>query len=139
MAQEIYKIGYHYTTLSNWLRIKNIGLIPQLLQKPELEKYFPGGANVIWVWTDNLNGLAHAGSIIFQCQKGDTRIVKLKVRYLQRDALKYGSMNVVVHHTGFIGECFYHDGTQKSVLITKPISPEHIELVKEYDLIKLLK
>lgn len=132
-------IGYHYTTKSNWEKIKIQGLIPYEVHKDELKKYFPRGVKAIWVWRKSFRGLGHTGSIIFQAQKGDTSIVKLKVEYDFADILRSGHRIVEIQHWGNVGNLLYHTGNEKAYLITEKILPEKIKLVKEFDLIKLLK
>ena len=131
-------IGYHYTTKSNWEKIKTYGIVPYLISKPELEEYFPGGVNAVWVWTNNLRGLAHSGSIIWQSQKGEAVIVKLRIKYRKEDVLSYGEATIKLYHDGTIGDLKYHDEAE-SCLVTKIIPPKDIKLVGEYDLIELLK
>lgn len=132
--------GYHYTSLSNWLRIKELGLIPYLIQKPTLDPYYPGGVMGIWIWVDKFKGLPHAGSILYQMtMKGETSAAWLEVKYDYTNILRWNGRKIELSHDGNMEKLVYHTGAEKSVLVTTPIPPEDIKLLKIYDLLKALK
>ena len=132
-------IGYHYTTYSNWRVIQREGLKPYLIKKPELEPHFPGGVNGIWIWQNNFSGLSHAGSIIYQVQKGDIEIVKLQLRYDEESILKSGvDTTVTIYHSGTIGNLEYHNG-ERGVIYMLPIPPKDIKLLNRYNIVRLLQ
>jgi len=140
-------IGYHYTSYDDWLQIKKDGLVPYLIYKPELQKYFPNQAIMgIWVWKQRFHGAPHAGSVLHQVAfKATPHVVLLSVDYSPNDILKYqwpetkewGEVNLT--HDGNIEQWIYHTGKEESVIVTKRISPSHIKLLKEYDIVELLK
>jgi hypothetical protein len=139
-------IGYHYTSFDNWLQIQKEGLIPYEIHKQELEKYFPHRKLMgIWVWTGRFYGEPHAGSVIYQvAYRATPHVVLLSVGYDEKDILKYHWPDgrwgdVRISHDGHVEKWIYHTGVEESVLVTKPIPPKKIHLVREYDLVKLLK
>lgn len=133
------KYGYHYTSYSLWLKIKKEGLIPYSISKPELRPYFPEPVMGIWTWINNPEGESHTGAIVFQMgTKQDTRIVKLKYSYDDKDVLFFKEREIRLPHTGIIGSWNYHE-EELAVIVLKPIQPENIELVGDYNLIELLK
>lgn len=133
-------IGYHYTAKKLWRQIEKQGLKPYQIRHPELRRYFRFGVKGIWIWNEKLSGIGEVGSILWQVTtKDDHRVVKLKVEYEERDVLKKRGRWVELYHNGHIGVWNYHDGTQTSHIIISPIPPERIELVKEYNLLDLVK
>lgn len=135
------KYGYHYTSYSSWLKIKKEGLKPYLIEKPELKPYFNKPIKGIWTWLDNLKGESHIGSVVFQmATKGDMRIMKLKYPYSDKDVLKYDGRKIILPHNGIIGNWKYHKGDKdKAVVVCKAIKAKDIEVVEDYNLMKLLK
>ncbi len=132
--------GYHYTSFEAWERIKREGLIPQPLHKPELSRYFRKIINGIWIWKKRMFGGAHIGSILFQVATKQTlKVVCLEVSYNPQYILKYKGKYIILYHNGLMGDWYYHSGKQTSIIITNPIPPSKIKLVKIYDLKKLLK
>lgn len=133
------KYGYHYTSYSLWLKIKKEGLIPYSISRPELRPYFPEPVMGIWTWINNLEGESHVGTVIFQMTtQQDTRIVKLKYLYDDKDILSFGKEKINLPHTGVMGSWNYHDA-KLAVIVLKSIQPENIELIGDYNLIELLK
>ena len=127
-------IGYHYTSAENYKEIKTEGLIPYWIKKKDLELWFAEGIHGIWLWKNNLSDADHLGSILWQLMtKASTNIVKLSVEYKEADLyVKYGCP-VEIEHDGRLGVWDYHDRVL-AVIIGKPISPDRITLVGEYDL-----
>ena len=132
-------IGYHYTAKKLWQKIKKEGLKPYQIHHCELLRYFDR-VDGIWIWNRKLSGAGEVGSILWQATtKDDHRVVKLKVEYEWKSLLRHKGRRVRLHHTGHIGDWNYHKGNQTSYIVTIPIPPENIELVKEYNLLDLVK
>lgn len=146
-------IGYHYTSKNLYGRIRNEGLFPYQIMfreegKHELvqmcEKYL--GVPVvlgIWVWNEELENEAELGTILYQLAvKKDTQIVKLKLEFDESDVLvsKYVETGKIfkIIHDGIIGDWLYHRDCY-AIIVTKTILPVNIKLIKEYDLMKILK
>lgn len=133
------KIGYHYTSYKNWLKIKEEGLLPKTCQNDSLADLFPKGVMGFWVWQNDLKGNSHIGTIIHRVQsKRNKRIVKLRLKYSDTDTLRYKGDKIILFHAGVIGKWTYHL-KEPAVIITKRIDPKNIELVSDYNLNKLLK
>ncbi len=93
----------------------------------------------IWLWSKDLKGKTHLGTIIYQVSsKNSDKIVKLKVWYDTNQLLKgLRGERVWTSHYGQIDKYIYHT-KEEGVIIIEPIPPSEIELVKVYDLIKLV-
>lgn len=141
------RTGYHYTSWENWQSIQKEGLQPYQMRQADLIRlarmYLSEDAvrqlYSIWVWLDRLMGVAHTGAILFQLATKNThRVVLLRVTYKKEDVLRLGGQRVVACHEGFIEAWHYHSGDQ-AVLVTTPIPPEDIQLLRVYDVVELLK
>lgn len=87
-------IGYHYTSVENYERIRIEGLAPYWIKKKDLELWFSDGIHGIWLWKNDLSGTDHLGSILWQLvTKASTRIVKLRVEYEEVDQVWISSRN----------------------------------------------
>lgn len=138
-------IGYHYTTWENWEKIREEGLIPYEIRKPELLEYFPNYPIAIFVWEKKLKGQEHIGSVLYQAtMKKCMRIVELEIRYTKEDMLTHTDpvfkwkRNVKLWHRGKIGQWKYHNKVP-SILVGNTILPENIRLVGDYDLNMLIR
>lgn len=140
-------IGYHYTSYSNWNYIKSEGLLPYDIRKKEFRLYIKDGkVNGIWIWRKKLEGIGHVGSILWQvASKEDPIVVLLKVVYSKDHRLKLRDIGekkeklVELSHEGYFGKWEYHTGEEKAFIYTRIIPPEDIELVKIFNIMKLLK
>ena len=142
-------IGYHYTSYKNWLDIRENGLQPYPITKKEFRQYHqdnPETVNAVWLWERKFRGRPHIGAILYQFStKNDTKIVWLECEWFYIEQLfikdKDGEFcPVELGHDGMIGNAKYHNvDHHKSRLITKPIPPQRIKLLKTYDLQELLK
>ena len=135
-------VGYHYTTANNWRKIKSLGLIPYEIKKEEFKSYgFKNGSCTgIWVWTSRMYGKAHIGSLLWQIATKDAfNVVLLKVNYNRNDIVQFGTFGRILQHSGAVENFVYHDGTQESVLVTKPILPIDITVVKKYYLRNIVR
>lgn len=133
-------IGYHYTAKRLYSRIKKEGLKLYPITHYELAEYFPSGVDGIWIWNRKLRGKAELGSVMWQvATKADYQVVKLEVKYEKKNALRYHGKLILLHHGGNIGNWQYHSYRETSHIIIIPIPPENIEMVKEYNLLDLLK
>lgn len=133
-----WRYGYHYTTLSNWDQIKKDGgFIPYRIEKPELRDLTIVPINGIWLWTKRLTGMSHAGSIIFQSQKGDANVVLLKVKYYVDTRLRVDNRLVQLYHQGTIGNLKYHNG-EEAIIVTTRIPFGDIQVVNIYNLMDRL-
>lgn len=122
--------GYHYTTYSNWLKIKKEGLIPYDVSHKDLKKLKLKG---IWVFKEKCDRQTQIGSIIYQLStKLEFNIVKLKVYYEEKDCTDFEFL-----HSGKLGALSY-SADKNCDLITKKVSVKDIKLVKKFDLVKLL-
>jgi hypothetical protein len=144
-------IAWHYTTRANWVRVRKEGLVPMLMDHPNIVSLGLGPVFGIWTWPEPQEGLTHLGNLLFQlASKGDPRVVKLAVDWEETDRwtnsagdrlhLKhYGSMDPpflgrsVQKGTGFT----YHDG-EPSLILGRRIPPRRLHLVGDYDLVGLV-
>ena len=146
------KIGYHYTSLSCWKKIKEKGyMVPYAIDHPSVLDFYPNGLQGIWLWENNPKGLSHAGNIVLQIsRKAETKIVKLRVYYRDENRLTYGETNwfkrmmkvacgkrIELTHTGMIGDLTYH--LEKALIHDGPIPVGDIELMGTYDFVECMK
>ena len=134
------KIGYHYTTWKNWQKIQKQGLrakkvdqnsIKELLGLPDLKG--------VWLWPNLLKGKDHLVQLLVRLgQRNDADLVLLKVLYTTQDEV-IGMHGERVLVTGGSNIKKFKGNDQKMVLICCDIYPKYINLVKRYDLLKLLK
>lgn len=135
-------VGYHYTSWTNWEKIKKEGLIPYPMTNHEVTRVVGNGLKGIWIWQERLDPLAHAGAILHQlAMKADPKVVRLSVRFdWWTDTLFEGPLMVSVGHDGTIEKFQYHwNGKHKAVIVTKPIPPERIELAGIYNVVERLQ
>lgn len=124
------RIGYHYTSLEIWRRIRREGIIPS-----KIDHYlgFPGEYSGTWLWRRRPGGLFQAGIILRQIElKGSGKIVELKVRYNEKDVFSFEGQRVVFHNTLTIGEMDF--GERSSIIVTAPIPNWEILFIKKYDI-----
>lgn len=125
--------GFHYTSIENWHHIQTEGLIPQPVTKPELTGPL-GEFSGIWVWTRELQGDEHIGSILWQVMtKSSTHIVKLSVEFSENDLMIHDGTPVEILHDGILGSWKYHHGAP-AVIVNRTIPPGQISLVDRYNL-----
>lgn len=139
-------IGYHYTSYQNWLNIMNKGLRLQHIDKPELKKWFPDGVDGVWVWERELSPIDELGSVLWQLQsKTRTKIVKLEIEFhygqwlYWHDPETHSQMSVSLTHTGVMGDYLFHPGSPVARILTEPVLPENIKLVRVFELLDLVK
>jgi len=133
-------IGYHYTSEENWKKIQKEGLLPRKIDRPEW-LYLLGVTSVtgVWVWQNKLEGLSHAGTVIYQmATKATTRVVMLKVEYNVDDVFKIHDKEVNLKHKGEIQKLIYHYD-EEAFVVKQIIPPENIELLQVFDLVDALK
>ncbi len=132
-------IGFHYTSLKCWKKIKIQGIRPYTIHKHELYEYIGTMETVgIWIWQERFYRLPHIGSIIYQmAHKNETKAVLLSVVYNRRRILKVKTGDIVLSHSGYIENLVYHDGKQKAVIYKDRIYPSKIDLIEEYDLLDI--
>ncbi len=146
---EGWETGYHYTSRSNWERIRLTGLVPTLLSQDKIDALKPlvpedWDGKAVWSWLERLTPVEHMGSLIYQLAKRrETQIVWLRLQYQFKDRLgprpdDQGSNRIQLRHNGKIDEYRYHCGT-RSCLVVKVVPPRNIELLKVYDLVDLLR
>ena len=125
--------AYHYTTYSNWQRIRKEGLQPYLLNKPPA---LGGDTRGVWLWPERLEGIAHVGSVLWQvCMKGATEVVLLQCKYDPTTLAGYPD-EWTIKHSGRLENLEFHDSVP-CIVVTVTIPPEDIELVEAYDLMKM--
>ena len=138
-------ITYHYTSFSNWEKIKKEGLVPYEIKIQELKAImgdyprdsYPFG---IWLWTRKLKGIEHAGSIIYQmATKNEHKAVLLSVNIVEDHTLKApDGREISISHHGLIDNLVYHVDAP-SVIYTEYIAPKDIALVNIYDIEERLR
>lgn len=145
-----WEVGYHYTSWTNWLTIREEGLKPVPLSEDKIAKVRPKtiddwNGHAVWVWVERLNALEHMGSLIYQLAKrNEAKIVHLRVWYQFKDRLpphpnlQENGNRLGLTHNGAIDGYRYHART-RSCLLVNTVPPENIELLRTYDLIELLK
>lgn len=127
-------IGYHYTSYDNWRRIQSEGIMPYVLRRDIVHDGVPG----IWIFKDMQQGTSHAGCILFQINSKRTfHVVELEVEYRQEWTVREGWEDCDVLHEGrvlddkgwLIGH--YHKSA-RAVIVWKPIRPELIRMIGDY-------
>lgn len=132
-------LGYHYTSKELYQSIKKEGLTPYGVRREELAFVMPEGLRGIWVWEHELAGYSEAGTIIYQISsKKSPYIVKLLVEFDEKDRISRGSLPLEIPHEGNIGDWEYHKDAL-AWIIGKAIPSDKIKLIKEYDLLDLIK
>ncbi len=132
---------YHYTSFSNWKKIRKEGLVPQELHHVELDElYYPDSPPPgIWLWKNTLKGVAHTGSVIYQVvTKNDSKVVLLRVEVDKEDLLHFDNRLVHLYHEGRIEKFIYHHRV-RGFVCTRVIRPVDIEPVEIYDIIERLQ
>ena len=127
-------IGYHYTSLSNWKKIKEMGLRPTPITNTSFVSCF-GSATVNgnWIWKRRLPRKAHIGNIIYQMSsKGVEDVVLLKVTYTSNDILPFNSYIKSITFNGNLGGLIYAHLKDIYVILDKPIPPSQIEHINTY-------
>lgn len=143
--ESVSHIGYHFTSLDNWHKIQRQGLRPHMIDKPELKPFFPEPVDGIWIWREGLSPRNEMESVLFQCaEKATSQVVLLKVLYHYWDQLFYWDEDgkckrIVLTHEGVFGNYEFHIDGPEAVILKAPVLPENIELVREYDLMDLVK
>jgi hypothetical protein len=133
--------GSHYTSFANWQKIAREGLVPYLIDKPELYAVL-GVTSVtgIWIWEDDLTEIEELGSLIYQlAYKAETTIVKLRVLYSWDDILRKGDRDVHLTHSGNIQNWIYHGGDLGARILTNPVPTHNIELLRTFDLLDIVR
>lgn len=99
----------------------------------------------VWIWVERLSHVVHMGSLIYQLAKrNEDRLVHLRVWYQFKDRLpprpelREDGYRLGLLHNGKIDGYRYHVNT-RSCLLVDTVPPQNIELVKEYNLVELLK
>ena len=132
-------IGYHYTSLKCWKKIRREGLIPYRIRNLELYDHIGSAETTgIWIWQERFYGLPHIGSIIYQmAHKNETDAVLLAVVYNPNRILRVEAGDVVLHHSGHIENLAYHDGKQCAVIYKDEIFPSKIDPIGGYNLLDI--
>lgn len=130
--------AYHYTSAENWESIKTFGFKPYLIKKEELDQYFPGGVMGVWLWTHKLEGLSHAGTVLYQASnRASVNIVQLEVEIAEKKLLTWNGRPVRVYHKGHLEKLVYH-ANEEGCIAVGPILPDQVKLVKTFNIEKLL-
>jgi len=133
-------ITYHYTSLSNWEKIKKEGLVPYAIGHAELKAVFGEFPFGVWLWTNKPKGIEHTGNVIYQmATKNDLKIVLLRVKVDKEYVLRApDGRRISLTHSGFIENLQYHID-EPSIIYTEFIDPKNIKLVDIYDIKERLK
>jgi len=133
-------ITYHYTSFSNWKKIRKQGLVPYEIRHAELFIIFGEYPLGVWLWKNKPRGVAHTGGVLYQlATKNETKIVLLRVSIDESGILlSPDGRNIKMTHDGHIDAFQYHKH-ERSVIYTDFIPPEDIELVDIYDVKERLK
>ncbi len=130
-------IAFHYTSIENYWHIATEGLVPYLINKPDLREHFPDGIVGVWLWKRDLTGDEHLGSILWQLMtKSSTRVVKLQVEYDPANLLIRHGEPVEILHDGRLGTWVYHTATP-AILYTETITPNRIHRLQTFDLVNM--
>ncbi len=131
-------IGYHYTTLDNWRSIQKNGLRPYRLPTHATETLGKEIEVGIWVWRKLPKNKNHLGNLIRVVAKHDsTKVCLLKISYTKKDIFHLDGRPVQIVHAGNIERFWYHKDFP-AFIISSPIPPEQIQLLGQYDLVKLV-
>jgi hypothetical protein len=132
-------IGYHFTSHRNWLSIQKTGLKTYPINKPEIDQHSDEQIWGIWTWIERPVGKSELGSILFQTStKQSTNIVLLEFNYEDTDILRLQGKRVRLFHDGFLGDWLYHK-SQQAWIVTRDVLPSEVRLIKEFNLLELVK
>lgn len=142
-------IGFHYTTWEAYQLIQETGLHLAPLPKRHEEKcsamleFIEDGC--IWVYPELMQGLQQVGQVFFVAIRHDRHhIVCLEVDYPELHSARYlveqkhGDDDVHVTHDLFGAGLFNHS-KKRFDLITEPVPPDQIQMVGEWNLLKLIQ
>lgn len=134
-------VGYHYTSYKNWLKIKKVGLHPQLIMHKDILPILVAGTRGIWIWRKRHRGKANVGNVMRVAAVHNTsRVVLLKIYFKDRDIVRRWGQRVRIGHDATIENFVYHSADRDFAwLLNKIIDPVDIELIRDYDLKVLLK
>lgn len=141
-------IGYHYTSLYNWNRIKYTGLMPYAVKQKHviniLKRYDVDISRGIFIFTRKQKGVKGIGAIFYQfVSKRSYKIVKLEITYSKDDLVKLPrGINKKLTHDGAItidtNRPMYYHHNEPFEILPYCISPNRIKLIKTYNLKELL-
>ncbi len=123
------KIGYHYTTLENYKKIKKEGLIPYPITHPDFKNFDKRKA--IFIWKKRLIKDAHVGSIFYQMAKNKKEVVLLKLKLDEAGCKDKNGDSFNLSHDGMMDKLKYHNH-EKAILYFKTIQPKDIQLIGRY-------
>lgn len=122
-------IGYHYTTVKAWEKIKQTGLKPRKILEEKI--------NGIWLWKDNVPvRVERAFVFMIMNWKRRNDVVKLKVIFEEEDIFIRENGDSTLNHEFSIT----HDNKRSiapAIIITKKIEPENIKLISAMTFLKV--
>lgn len=133
--------GYHYTTYSNWQKIKIEGLKPYPITDAEVISQTKKIPIAIWFFKNNPTGLNHVGNVILKAiKKREMHIVKLKCVFNKEDVYKTPKgQSVEISHDGSLDDKFYFHRDEPAILVVKKIPISNIRLMGVWDILEKLR
>lgn len=118
----------------------------QHIDKWELRKWFPEGVDGFWIWDKPLPRVDEMGALIWQLQsKTRSKLVKLEITYHHKQRLYWENPEtdkqhlVSLTHSSTLGDYILHPSNPVARILTKPVPPAQIKLLKVYELLDLVK
>jgi len=134
------RIGYHYTSYTNWKSIlKAKAITPYIIMKKEFYPVFgKNWVSGIWIWQHKQSKVSRACSIISQfATKNAKKAVELKIKYSQKDLLTVpdNKTQLITLPHAFTMENFqFTDKKRVGIVVTQPIPITDIEVVQVHNL-----
>ena len=143
---------YHYTPARNIKSIMAKGLLPmpmtkeEILTNPRVLSWKLKNMKYIWVWQNEQTPKSNTGNLILKMVNFDaTKVALLRVWVTRKEINCWpNSSSMTGNHLGFLtksddkGRWVFHRD-EPSYLLRYRVPPKRIEVVKIYDIIKLLK
>jgi hypothetical protein len=142
---------YHYTPARNIKSIMEKGLLPkpvtkmEILDNPDVKEWGLKKMKYIWVWKRIQSAKSNAGNLILKLANFKATKVALLRVWVTKKEIRCWPMGVSMSgsHDGFLNK---QDGTRGWIFHTEEpswilryrVPPERIEIVKIYDIVKLL-
>lgn len=129
-------IGYHQTSLENWLRIQKEGLqLYEIKRHGKLLKEvgFSLPVMAIWIWKEQLDLVSLHMNVLWHMREHSTkRVVSLSVQYTEGDLLRLERSAVnVTHWLDMEGIRFYENS--QATLLARPVPIERLKLLRQFN------
>ena len=145
-------IGYHILPWDTWLKVQEEGLIPQPINKKDVDYYLPEGTEIIWIWKDQLVGLSLMGTLVYQMgTKRKTTLAMIEVSFLRSDRFvpdnpwfkpERGDHLMLSHDGTFVphgSETWAYHVNEPAFPLCNKIPPTQLRLIYQWNLVSLVQ